>query len=122
MARVLVVDDDTYNRALLATLLESQDHEVLEASDAQQALLLAGDGRPDLVVLDLDLPGMHGVDLVKTLRAVPTLSTVSIVLYSATTPTDSLQRFMKDNGIEHAIPKPCPPEDILRIIARALPS
>jgi CheY-like chemotaxis protein len=120
MARVLVVDDDDYSRSLVATLLESQHHGVLEARRAQQALTLASDERPDLVVLDLDMPGMHGIDLVKSLRADPALAAIRIVLYSATTGSASLSRFMADNGIDHAIPKPCPPEDILRIIARAL--
>jgi CheY-like chemotaxis protein len=122
VARVLVVDDDTYSRSLLATLLESQRHIVIEASRAKEALDRASEEPPDLVVLDLDMPGMHGADLVRSLRAAPALNAVTIVLYSATTSGPALDQFMDDNGIRHAIPKPCAPEEILRILSAALGS
>ena len=81
MARtVLVVDDEVKLRALLRDYLESEGYTVLEAGDGRRALDLASDAHPDLVVLDLGLPGLSGEEVARLLRKT---SDVPIVMLTA---------------------------------------
>jgi DNA-binding response OmpR family regulator len=67
-ARILVVDDDDVFRAYLRSLLEREGHAVVEAPTGEDALTLLVDERPDLLVLDIEMPGMSGLELLNRLR------------------------------------------------------
>ena len=69
MTRVLVVDDEPQLRRALAANLTARGYEVELAADGEAALQLAAQRRPDLVILDLGLPGMSGVEVIEALRA-----------------------------------------------------
>ncbi|MSZ77950.1 MAG: response regulator, partial [Actinobacteria bacterium] len=68
MSRVLVVDDDPTVREVVVSYLRAHDHEVLEAADGERALELMGTDPADLVVLDLMLPGIDGLEVLRRLR------------------------------------------------------
>jgi DNA-binding response OmpR family regulator len=78
--RILVVDDDTDIRALLRELLERRGFSVAEAADGRQALQELYGGRPDLVLLDVGMPGMDGWT---TLERIRELSDVPVVMLTA---------------------------------------
>ena len=118
MARILVVDDEPNNRLLLATILELGGYVVAEAADGAEALLAANAERPDLIVLDLHMPGMSGFDVIKALRADPLLATVKVALYTATAPNPELQVLIDAAGVQGVIPKPSEPREVLDIVGR----
>lgn len=64
---VLIVDDDQMIRRLVRTVLEADDFEVIEAKDGEQALSVIDDKRPAVVVLDVMMPGLNGVDVCRRL-------------------------------------------------------
>jgi two-component system KDP operon response regulator KdpE len=66
--RILVVDDERAIRRYLRTSLGSQGHQVIEAATGQEAMTAAASDRPDLVILDLGLPDMDGIEVVRSLR------------------------------------------------------
>jgi len=68
-ALVLIVDDIAANRLTLRELLASPDYRLIEAADGPTALRLAAETRPDLVLLDLMMPGMDGYEVCRRLRA-----------------------------------------------------
>jgi two-component system KDP operon response regulator KdpE len=68
MTRVLVVDDEPQIRKALKVNLEARDYEVVLAADGEQALVLAADAHPDVVLLDLGLPGVDGMGVIAGLR------------------------------------------------------
>ncbi|MBN1935863.1 MAG: response regulator transcription factor [Anaerolineae bacterium] len=68
MQKVLIVEDDTTLRDAMAYNLERQGYEVLTASDGLEALALARQEKPDLLILDLMLPGLDGIEVCRTLR------------------------------------------------------
>ncbi len=68
MARVLVVDDDPTVREVVVSYLRAHDHEVVEAADGEAALRLEAEAPHDLVVLDLMLPGIDGIEVCRQLR------------------------------------------------------
>lgn len=120
MATILIVDDEAANRLLVATLLAYAGHQVIEAASGDEGLRTAKDHRPDLIILDLFLPGMHGSQLVKQLRADSELRQTKIALYTGTRVDSMLEDFMHIHGVEHVIPKPSEPEDFIRIVNDAL--
>jgi two-component system, chemotaxis family, chemotaxis protein CheY len=70
LARVLVVDDDALMREVLKALLRSDGFEIVgEASDGQRALALLERIRPDVICLDVNMPGMTGIEVLKSIRA-----------------------------------------------------
>jgi CheY-like chemotaxis protein len=120
MALVLIADDNEANRSLVRTVLEGAGHEVLEAADGSAALLTAMQSKPALVMLDLWLPGMSGPDLLRALYGDTRLSATVIALYTATKMSPALRDLMTTYGIEHVIPKPSEPQELLAAVERAL--
>lgn len=71
LARVVVVDDDSLMREVLKALLRDEGFEVAgEARDGQSALVLLERTRPDLVCLDVNMPGVSGIDVLKSIRSI----------------------------------------------------
>lgn len=118
--KILIVDDEVNNRLLLTTILEHAGYEVAEASDGAQALGLARSSRPDLVIIDLNMPGMGGLDLIKALRADPAIADARLALYTATTADASMEQFMETAGVDCVITKPSEPQDVIEAVRVAL--
>lgn len=82
-ARILAVDDVLHNLELLTYLLNAAGHQVVGATTGSEALLSAADRRPDLVVLDLQLPDLDGYEVLARLRAQPDLVDVPVIAVTA---------------------------------------
>ena len=101
MARLLVVDDSEDSCELLARILRRAGHDPTCYTSATEALAgLARDDIPDLIVLDVMMPEMTGLDVLKALRADPRLASVPVVIYSALSDdkTRSAARTLGANG------------------------
>ncbi|MAG36271.1 MAG: two-component system response regulator [Dehalococcoidia bacterium] len=83
MKKVLVVDDHLSLRLLVATILDNPDYEVLEARDGHEALALALTHRPDLVLLDVMMPEMNGLEVCRTIKSDPRLAGTKVVMLTA---------------------------------------
>jgi two-component system alkaline phosphatase synthesis response regulator PhoP len=118
--RVLVVDDDAKTVELVKLYLNRDGYRVLTAYDGVEALRLAREGHPDLIVLDLMLPGMDGLEVCQTLRAE---SDVPIIMLTAkTTDQDKLKGL--DLGADDYVTKPFSPRELaarVRAVLRRLP-
>jgi CheY-like chemotaxis protein len=82
-ARILIVDDNATNLKLASEVLELDGHLILRANDADEALALLGTERPDLILMDIALPGMDGLTLTRQLKATPAFARTPIVALSA---------------------------------------
>jgi CheY-like chemotaxis protein len=80
---VLLVDDSIHNLKLTRFLLEQEGFEVRTAENADQALAVLKEHTPDLILMDIQLPGMDGLQLTQRLREDTTLATVPIVAFTA---------------------------------------
>jgi DNA-binding response OmpR family regulator len=118
--RVLVVDDDVKTVELVKLYLNRDGYRVLTAYDGIEALRLAREGRPDLIVLDLMLPGMSGLEVCRTLR---NESDVPIIMLTAmTTDQDKLNGL--ELGADDYMTKPFSPRELaarVRTVLRRLP-
>jgi CheY-like chemotaxis protein len=83
MGRVLVVDDEPDVLLLCRLNFQQRGHELLEASDGTSALRLARESRPDVIVLDLMLPGMNGYEVLEQLRAEDETSEIPVLVLTA---------------------------------------
>lgn len=117
---ILIVDDEPVNRQLLKAVLRSRGYELLEAADGEEALRVAREHRPNLIILDLHLEGMHGTQFMKALRGDATTAALKVALYTASRPDAALRGFMELAHIEHIIEKPSDPDAILRVVTGAL--
>jgi len=104
-ARILIIDDNPTNLKLASDVLEMAGHVVMTAVDADAALLLLRDVRPDLILMDIALPGMDGLTLTRQLKADPTLNTIPIVALSASAMKGDEQKAF-DAGCDGFITKP----------------
>jgi CheY-like chemotaxis protein len=82
-ARVLIADDDPSSRELLRSILESSGYEVVAAEDGVQAMERAADFAPDLVILDIQMPKMDGLEAAKALRNIPSFEKTPIIALTA---------------------------------------
>ena len=116
MATILVVDDEKPVRQFLAAAFAQEGHQVLEAWHGRHALkIIAGDTRPDLVVSDVMMPLMGGVELCRTLRADPTTAAIPIVLMTAAHLAPA-----SDAGADAVIRKPFDLEALDALVRRLL--
>ena len=81
--QVLVVDDLADQRAIFRAVLERRGFQVLEAADGEGAVRLAEEDRPDLILMDVNLPWMDGWEVTRRLKAVPRTASIPVVVVSA---------------------------------------
>ena len=83
MARVLIIEDNPANMKLASVLLQTAGHDVLAAVDAESGLRLARDEQPDLILMDIQLPGMDGLDATMMLKRHPATMGIPVVAVTA---------------------------------------
>ena len=89
MSTVLIVEDNEKNMKLARDVLQAKGYKTLEAVTGEEGVKLAKENVPDLVLMDIQLPGISGIDAFKQLRADPKTSRIPIVALTASvTPTD----------------------------------
>jgi two-component system alkaline phosphatase synthesis response regulator PhoP len=118
--KVLVVDDDVKTVELVKLYLKRDGYRVITAYDGKEALSLAREGHPDLIVLDLMLPGIDGLEICRTLRKE---SDVPIIMLTAMT-TDEDRLTGLDLGADDYVTKPFSPRELaarVRAVLRRIP-
>jgi CheY-like chemotaxis protein len=103
--KILVADDKATGRELVRTVLESKGYEVFEASDGIEALDAAQRLRPDLIILDLHMPGLDGFGVIKELRLQSRFASLPIVALTASAMQGDRQRALSA-GFTGYITKP----------------
>ena len=116
--RVLVVDDNTDAAESLAMLLRLHGHDVRLAPDGPRALAAVGDYTPDIVLLDLSLPGMGGHEVARQLRGRPGCDKALIVALTGSG-SDEDRELSLQCGCDHFLVKPVDWDDIDRLITGA---
>ncbi len=81
--RVLIADDKATGRELVRTILEDRGYSVFEATNGIEALEMAHQVRPDLIILDLHMPGLDGFGVIKELRLDPSFATTPVIALTA---------------------------------------
>ncbi len=120
-ARVLYIEDDVTNQRLMAQIFQHRRHlELLAALDPDTGLRIAHDQALDLILLDINLPGMDGFEVMTQLRQNPVLSAIPVIAISANAMPETITRGM-EAGFSAYLTKPMNIPDLLAILDRILP-
>ena len=118
-ATVLVVDDDPVILKLLEVNFSMEGFDVLSAVDGIDGLERARSDRPDVIVTDIMMPKMNGIELLAALRADPDLAGIPVILLSAKAQTDDV-RIGLDAGADDYITKPFEPLELVDRVTKLL--
>lgn len=121
MQCILVVDDSPSIRSLIAYVLEQAGFGVVVAEDGQQALDYAQHNKVDLVLTDVHMPNLNGIDLIKELRAFPHYEFVPVIVLTTESETGKKMEG-KAAGATGWIVKPFDPDQLVKTIEKALTS
>ena len=83
MSLILIVEDNEKNLKLVRDVLQVKGYETLDAGTAEDGLKIARERKPDLILMDIQLPGMNGIDALKALRADPKTAGIPVVAITA---------------------------------------
>ncbi|HYN99128.1 MAG TPA: response regulator [Actinomycetota bacterium] len=108
---VLLLEDNQSVRELIKVLLETEGYSIIEASDGRDGLTKAEELKPDLMILDLMMPGLDGENVLKTMRRHSKLSKVPVLVVSGK--YESLDALRNLIGQENIFPKPFEPSRML---------
>ncbi|HEX6212771.1 MAG TPA: response regulator [Methylomirabilota bacterium] len=112
---VLYVEDNEYNRKIVRQLLTRTSYRLREAVDGEAALGMVREERPDLILMDVQLPKMSGLDVTRALRDDPATADVPIIVVTSFALSGDEQRAMAA-GASAYIAKPYSPRELLSLI------
>lgn len=116
---VLIVDDESMARTLLRLMLVRAGFNVSEAEDGYDALEKVRKNRPDIILLDVMMPGMDGFTVCEKLRSNSETSSLPIIMLSAKTDLDSINKGLRAGATVY-LTKPISPEDLTRHVREVL--
>lgn len=117
--KIITVDDSTSLREMIAFVLKEAGYDVIEAKDGRDALEKLNGSPVDIVITDLNMPLMNGIELTKVLRSTPTYKFIPIVFLTTESQVQKRDA-AKEAGATGWIVKPFKPEQLLKMIKRVL--
>jgi len=116
---VLIVEDNEQNRRLARDLLQVHGYRTIEAETGEGAVALAGEQAPDLVVMDIHLPGMSGIETLAKLRAAPATRAVPVIAFTASVMAQDRSEIIAA-GFDAFVSKPINIEAFIGAVAATL--
>jgi CheY-like chemotaxis protein len=117
--RILIVDDNPINLKLARVLLQHESYDVATAADAEEAIKLLQSSQPRLILMDLQLPGMDGLELARRLKADPATRNIVILALTAYAMKGDEEK-ARAAGCDGYISKPIDTRSLPAVIARCL--
>ena len=118
--KVLIVEDNDLNMKLFNDLLEAHGYWTLQTKDGVEALRMARQHRPDLILMDIQLPEVSGLEVTKWLKEDDELRTIPVIAVTAFAMKGDEQK-IRDGGCEAYIAKPISVASFMRTVERFLP-
>ncbi|MFW6117059.1 MAG: response regulator [Thermoproteota archaeon] len=115
--KVLVVDDEEDIRSLGEMMLSDEGYGVLTAKNAGEAITQAEEGKPDIILMDIVMPGRNGFDVCKMLKFKPSTKHIPVIMFSALG-RDVDREMAEEAGADDYITKPFDKEDLLQTIKK----
>jgi len=118
--RILVVEDDADNRRIVTKVLTGEGYEVVEVATGAAAVAAVREQRPDLIIMDLALPGIDGWEASRRIKAAPDCADIPIVALTAFAMRGDEER-ARAAGCDAYVPKPCRPQTLREVVRQFLP-
>ena len=119
MARILVIEDDRVQRFAAVRALQAAGHDVVEAVDGNDGLAMARAAQPELVVCDVRMPGIDGIDLLRWIRGRAELAGIKVIMLTAVTSRDAMLA-ATDAGCDAYLLKPVDVSELAFQLVRLL--
>jgi len=117
--KILIVEDNPRNMRLIEMVLRARDYTLLKATDGEEALDIAVKERPDLIIMDVRLPKMNGLEVTRKLRELPAFSRTPIIGVTAYAMKGDRERVI-DSGCDVYLSKPINTRELPEVIAGML--
>jgi len=117
---ILIVEDDKFLRELISRKLTGEGFDALEAVDGEEGIKKIKEGKPDLVLLDLILPGIDGFEVLARLREDPEISSIPVIILSNLGQREEVEKGLKLGAIDYLIKAHFTPGEIIEKIKNAL--
>jgi CheY-like chemotaxis protein len=117
--KILVIEDNTLNLKLVRSLLMLEDYQVVEADNAETGIELAKEQQPDLILMDIQLPGMDGLSATRELKTDPEVKGIPVIALTAHAMLGDEQKALEAGCVGY-IPKPLDTKEFPNIISRFL--
>jgi len=115
--KILLVEDNEFNRKIVRDLLARQPYDLLEAHDGEAGVAAARRDKPDVIVMDVQLPKLSGLDATRAIRAEPETATIPIIVVTSFALSGDDKKAM-DEGASAYLAKPYSPRQLLDTIRR----
>ena len=119
MSLVLIVEDNEKNLKLVRDVLQVKGYATLEATTAEDGIRLAVEKKPDVVLMDIQLPGMNGIDALRALRRDPATATIPVIAVTASVMQQD-RKMITDAGFDAYVGKPINLKEFLDAVRAAL--
>lgn len=113
--RILYVEDNFQNKRLVRKILTARGYDVLEAEDGLTGVEIASRERPDLILMDISLPGIDGVEATQRIKAQGTTTAIPVIALTANAMRGDRERFIAA-GCDDYLPKPISTSDLINMI------
>jgi CheY-like chemotaxis protein len=118
MKTVLIADDEPNMRLLVMATIEDDSYQVIEAADGEEAWALIQKHRPQLTILDMQMPGLTGIEVVRAIRADPGLCRTRVIMLTAKAQQADVAKGI-DAGVDVYLTKPFSPLELLTAVEQA---
>ncbi len=119
MSLVLIIEDNEKNLKLVRDVLQVKGYDTIEAGSAEDGLVLAAARMPDLVLMDIQLPGMNGIDALRALRADPATAGIPVIAVTASVMQQD-RKHITEAGFDAYLGKPLDLKEFLATVKRIL--
>jgi two-component system, cell cycle response regulator DivK len=119
LSRILIVEDNPRNLKLVRDVLQVKGHATLEAGTAEEGIRIAGEQHPELILMDIHLPGMNGIDALRVLRGDPATAAIPVIAVTASVMQDD-RRMIVEAGFNAYVGKPINLREFLEAVRSAL--
>ena len=120
MPKILIIEDDKFLRELISRKLKSEGYEAIEAIDGESGLKKIKEEKPDLVVLDLLLPGMHGFEVLTFLKEEPSLAALPVLILSNLGQRDEVEKGLELGAMDYLIKPHFTPSEVVEKMRKML--
>ena len=118
--KILIVDDDEKNLKLMRILIQNAGYETIEAENGEEAVRLAKEHIPALILMDNRMPVMDGITATKILKAEPTTANIPVIATTASAMKGDRERIILESGCDDYVPKPINAKSFMNLVKKYL--
>ena len=120
MAKILVIEDDNFLRELMSKKLSSEGYDVVEAVDGEDGLKRIKETKPDLVLLDLILPGIDGFGVLAEIKQDASLAPIPVIILSNLGQKEDIEKGIKLGAVDYMVKAHFTPKEIVAKVKKIL--